>query len=181
MEQKTSNVEVFVSGIEIGAEAVGKLIKMAVENGATKPVQGNAKKQDHDTFFDRRTCVNCGDLLADQLSKKRIFCPEVRDQNNKLIKDCKGAYNRQKNKPEQEEQRVIVNEIRTMDERIEKMVAKKGYKVSTDDLNAYDIPLKSPLRYKLYPNGFLESYFLGFTIVSNPINNTHKIYKNDEQ
>ena len=128
------------------------------------------------TFKLKRECVYCGEPLPDQFSKKRIYCKEVRDENGKLLKDCKGDYNRMMDKPEQEVHREIIKEHKTVDDRIESMISKKGDLVNTSDLNAYDIQLSASLKYRLSPNGTLESDFLKYTIISNPNLHTHKIY-----
>jgi hypothetical protein len=128
------------------------------------------------TYKLKRECLNCGEPLPDQFSKKRTYCKEERDGNGKLLKDCKGNYNRLMDKPENEVHREIIKDHKTVDERIESMVSKKGNIVSTADLNAYDIQLTSCLKYKISKNGTLESDFLKYTIVSNPNLNTHKIY-----
>ena len=129
------------------------------------------------TYKLKRECLNCGEPLPDQFSKKRTYCKEERDENGKLLKDCKGNYNRLMDMPENEVHREIIKDHKTVDERIESMVSKKGNIVSTADLNAYDINLTSSLKYKISRNGTLESDFLKYTIVSNPIYLTHKIYK----
>ena len=129
------------------------------------------------TFKEQRNCQGCGEPLPDQFSKKRKFCKEVRDVNGKLTKDCKGSYNRLIDKPELEVQREIIKEHKTVDDRIEAMVAKKGDVVGTADLCAYDIQLNASLKYRLKPNGTLESDFMKYTIISNPILHKHKINK----
>jgi len=130
------------------------------------------------TYKLKRECLNCGEPLPDQYSKKRMYCKEVRDEYGKLMQDCKGIYNRQLDKPELEVHREIIKEHKTVDDMIEAMVAKKGSVVSTADLVAYDIQLTSCLKYKISKNGTLESDFLKYTIVSNPNLHTHKIYTN---
>jgi|GEM_PF-579124 len=129
------------------------------------------------TYKLKRECLNCGEPLPDHYSKKRTYCKEVRNEDGKLIQDCKGIYNRLLDQPELEVHREIIKEHKTVDERIESMVSKKGNIVSTADLNAYDVILTSSLKYKISRNGTLESDFLKYTIVSNPIYSTHKIYK----
>jgi len=141
-----------------------------------KPKKEKSQLAENWTYLDKRECLNCGEPLPDQYSKKRTYCKEVRDENGNLIKDCKGIYNRLLDQPELEVHREIIKEHKTVDDMIEAMVAKKGDMVSTADLNAYDIQLSASLKYRLSPNGTLESDFLKYTIVSNPIHNTHKIY-----
>jgi hypothetical protein len=128
------------------------------------------------TYKLKRKCLNCGEPLPDQYSKKRTYCKEVRDEYGKLMQDCKGIYNRLLDQPDLEVHREIIKEHKTVDDMIEAMVAKKGSVVSTADLVAYDINLDSCLKYKLSPNGTLESDFLKYTIVSNPNLHSHKIY-----
>jgi hypothetical protein len=132
------------------------------------------------TYKLKRECLYCGESLPDQYSKKRTYCKEERDENGKLVKDCKGNYNRFINKPENEVHREIIKDHKTVDERIESMVSKKGNIVSTADLNAYDIQLASSLKYKISKNGTLESDFLKYKIVSNPNLHTHKIYNHGQ-
>lgn len=127
----------------------------------------------------KRECIYCGELLPEHYSKKRIYCKEVRDENGKLKKDCKGSYNRMIDQSELEVHREIIKEHKTVDDMIEAMVAKKGSIVSTADLNAYDIQLTSSLKYRISANGTLESDFLKYTIISNPNNQTHKIYSHE--
>ncbi len=128
------------------------------------------------TYKLKRECLNCGEPLPDHYSKKRTYCKVIRDENGKLMQDCKGIYNRMLDQPELEVHREIIKEHKTVDDMIEAMVAKKGSVVSTADLVAYDIQLTSCLKYKIFNNGTLESDFLKYTIVSNPNLHTHKIY-----
>ena len=146
---------------------------MATEKNSKKPKH---QSQENATYTLKRACIYCGEPLPDHYSKKRTYCKEARDENGKMIKDCKGSYNRLIDKPELEVHREIIREHKTVDDMIEAMVAKKGNIVSTADLNAYDIQLSASLKYILSPNGTLESDFLKYTIISNPIHNTHKIY-----
>jgi len=141
-----------------------------------KSKKPKSKSTENWTYYLKRECLNCGEPLPDHYSKKRTYCKEVRDENGNLIKDCKGIYNRMIDQPELEIHREIIKEHKTVDDMIESMVAKKGDVVSTADLIAYDIQLSSSLKFKLSPNGTLESEFLKYTIVSNPNLHTHKIY-----
>jgi hypothetical protein len=141
-----------------------------------KPKNEKSELPGNWTYKLKRECLNCGEPLPDQYSKKRTYCKEVRDENGKLMQDCKGIYNRMLDQPELEVHREIIKEHKTVDDMIEEMVAKKGSVVSTADLVAYDIELTSCLKYKIFNNGTLESDFLKYTIVSNPNLQTHKIY-----
>lgn len=155
-----------------------------VEKENTLPNANNWQKRSptkikHFSYEKNRKCLHCEKPIPDHKSLKRVYCEIERDENDKILKDCRGAYNRQKDKPEQVVHRAIINEQKSVDERIAMMIAKKGDIVSTADLDAYDIRLDSPLKYKLYNNGTLESHFLKYTITSNPINQTHKIIKHE--
>lgn len=176
---ETIQANEIASGLKKGVDAFGKLLSLASDNVISNLSGAEEKIKSHYTYLEERACLNCGTPLADQLPGKRTFCKEERDKNGKLIKDCKGLYNRLINKPSRDEQKAIVNELRTTDERIERMVAKKGNLVTTEDLDAYDIQLSSPLSYNINRYGQLTSLFLGFTIISNPISQTHKIKRND--
>ena len=61
------------------------------------------------------------------------------------------------------------------------MITKKGYEVTTDDLNAYDIQLSESLKLEIKSNGMATSHFLQYIITSNPITNKHKITKHEQQ
>jgi hypothetical protein len=56
-----------------------------------------------------------------------------------------------------------------------KMVAIKGYTVSTDDLNAYDLFLEAAIRNEIHADCSMTSYFRGFKILTNPFKETHLI------
>ena len=143
----------------------------------TQKTSKKSQSLENATYYFKRKCIYCVEPLPDQYSKKRTYCKQVRDENGKLIKDCKGSYNRMIDQPELEVHREIIKEHKTVDDMIEAMLAKKGSVVSTSDLVAYDINLYSCLKYKLSRNGTLESDFLKYKIVSNPNLHTHKIYK----
>ena len=178
-EPNKSEITKFVKSVEKGIEAFDNLVAKATQNDNN--IRNSSKHEGQElTFNDNRACIHCGKPLPDQLSKKRIYCEEIRDQNGNLIKDCKGAFNRQKNKPEVEMHRDIINEHKTVDERIDAMVAKKGDIVTTEDLNAYDIRLDSSLKFKISDYGLVESYFLKYLIISNPVFKTHKIIRNGQ-
>ena len=181
LKKKPSNSEItkFVKSVEKGIDAFDMLVAKSIRND--NKTRNSSKYIGQDlTFNENRVCIHSGNHLPDQLSKKRVYCEVERDQNGNIIKDCKGAFNRQKNKPEVEMHREIINEQKTVDERIEAMISKKGETVTTADLNAYDIRLDNSLKFKISDYGLVESYFLKFLIISNPVIKTHKIIRHGQ-
>ncbi|MES2432183.1 MAG: hypothetical protein V4556_14710 [Bacteroidota bacterium] len=139
----------------------------------------NSQKQLFYTYIDGRKCLFCGEPIADQESTKRTFCEKTYNALGK-VRDCKTAYHRKNDKPERDIHRSIINEHKSIDERIEEMIIKKGFEVTTEDLDAYDIDLSSSIRYNLKATGVLESFYLFYKLTSNPITNVHKIKKHEE-
>jgi hypothetical protein len=169
-----------LNGLKQGIEAFDMLLsadskKWPSNINADRKSPGKSKQEEHYTFDNQRLCLNCRKPIPDQFNLKRNYCKKIRDANGTLINNCRGKFNRLKNKPEKDMHNAIIKEYKTVDDRIEAMVAKKGNVVSTADLNAYDINLTSPLNYIVHKNGFLESVFMRYKIASNPFNQTHKI------
>ena len=130
------------------------------------------------TYYDERSCEFCNKPIPDQEHATRKFCPKSYDNFGK-VKDCKTAFHRLKDQPEREVQSSIINYHKTVAERIDMMVKKKGSLVNTEDLNAYEIQLCSPISYQLKSNGEFISEFLQHTIISNLKTFTHKIIRHE--
>ena len=137
------------------------------------------KLKTFNTFKDGRKGPYCGEPIADQESAKRIYCEKTYNELGK-VRDCKTNYHRKNDKPERDIHRSLINEHKSIDDRIEEMIQKKGFEVNTQDLDAYDIDLSGSITYILKPTGHLESFYLFYKITSNPINNSHKIEKHEE-
>lgn len=127
------------------------------------------------TYHDNRECPYCTNPIADQEDKGRVFCPKTRDENGKLLSDCKTAYHRQNDKPARDLQAELIAEHKAITSRIDFLIRKKGYEVTTDDLDIYDIDLRKPVSYNTSNEGLLTSHFLYHTIISDPHTNNHKI------
>ena len=130
------------------------------------------------TYYDERSCEFCFKPIADQEHATRRFCHKTYDYFGK-VNDCKTAFHRLKDQPEREVQSSIINYHKSVAERINRMVETKGVLVSTEDLNAYEIQLCSPISYQLKSNGDLISDFLHHTIISNLKTFTHKIINHE--
>ncbi len=131
------------------------------------------------TFEKNRKCLHCGEPIADHEHATREFCEKFYDECGK-VHDCKTDYHRINDKPERLNHSNLINHHKSITNRISGMVLKKGYTVSTDDLDAYDISLADSLRFEMECDGTLISYFLEHLIISNPITNQH-IIKEHEQ
>ena len=127
------------------------------------------------TYHDKRECPNCSKPIADQEGKGRVFCEKIRDENGKLINDCKSSYHRRNDKPARDLQAELIAEHKAITSRIDFLIRKKGSEVTTDDLDIYEIDLRKPVSYHTSEDGLLTSHFLYHTVVSDPYTNNHKI------
>lgn len=130
------------------------------------------------TFKLGRKCRNCKKPIPDNEHAAREFCEVTRDANGN-VKDCKTQYHRMLDSDEREKLRNFNANQRFIADQLETLISKKGNEVSTDDLDAYDIILNDAMQFKIAENGTLTSTFLNHTIISNPINNKHKILTNE--
>jgi hypothetical protein len=123
-----------------------------------------------------RVCHYCGEPIPDQERASKIHCTRYRDKFG-IIHDCK----RKKHKVKTQLQEDILLDFsarqRETKRQIEKIIPIHGDLVSTEILNAYNVQLSDNLEYK-YESGLLYAKFIDFTIISNPILNSHKIVKN---
>jgi hypothetical protein len=126
------------------------------------------------TFVNKRECRHCGEPIADQEHAAREFCEVIRN-GDVLIKDCKTAYHRNLDLADRVKARNIINNLKDINLKIEAMTKKKGYIVSTDDLDVYEIKLTQAIDFREKGHEF-EFEFLDYNIISNPISNQHKIY-----
>lgn len=130
------------------------------------------------TFDNNRHCLYCEKPIADQEHAAREFCKKFYDDLGK-VHDCKTAYHRTNDKPEREIHSNIIRDHKFFAKQITEMIIKKGYEVTTDDLNAYDIVLSDSIRLEIKKDGTAISHFLQYMITSNPITNKHKIIKHE--
>lgn len=132
------------------------------------------------TYDNQRECLNCGMPIADQEHATRKYCEKYYDQSGK-VHDCKTDHHRTIDKPEREVQGTLIRDQKFFTKQIIEMISKKGYEVTTDDLNAYDISLPESLKLEIKNNGIAISHFLQYTITSYPTTNTHKITRHEQQ
>jgi hypothetical protein len=130
------------------------------------------------SYLLKRACKFCSAPIHDQAHGASEFCPKTWDENGK-VRDCKTAYHRENDKPEREIQAEYSGRNKAIKSRIEFLVKKHGDQVSTELLDTYEIDLTECMRYQIEPSGILTSYFLNYIIVSNPLNNIHKISFHD--
>ena len=126
------------------------------------------------SYYDERACLFCYLPIADQEHATRKFCHSQKDEHGK-VKDCKTTYHRKSDQPDREIYSAITNNHKATRDRIVKLIVNKGTKVTTADLDAYDILLQECVSFEIKPNGEQTSIFLDYTIISNPINHLHKI------
>lgn len=131
------------------------------------------------TFDSNRKCLYCGKLIADQEHATRKYCEKYYDQLGK-VHDCKTDHHRIIDKNEREVQSTLIRDQKFFTRQISEMITKKGYEVTTDDLNAYDISLAQSLKLEIKDNGIATSHFLQYVITSYPATNTHKITKHEQ-
>lgn len=134
----------------------------------------------HLTYADERKCLSCGKPIADQEHALRKYCDKYYDQSGK-VHDCKTDHHRILDKPARQIQTNIIRDHIFFTKQIAEMTTKKGYEVTTDDLNAYDISLAQSLKLEIKSNGIATSHFLQYLITSYPATNTHKITTNEQQ
>lgn len=125
-----------------------------------------------------RACRKCKSPIPDQAHASQEFCPKSYDENGK-VRDCKTTFHRENDKPERDAQAEFNRKNKAVKSRIEFLVQKHGFQVTTEMLDTYEIELTQCLKYQIDPSGILTSHFLNFQIVSNPFNNIHKISYND--
>lgn len=134
----------------------------------------------HLTYANERKCLSCGKAIADQEHAIRKYCEKYYDQSGK-VHDCKTDHHRTIDKPERESHGAIIRDQKFFTKQISDMVSRKGYTVTTDDLNAYDISLSESLKHEIKNNGIAISHFLQYIITSSPITYTHKITRHEQQ
>lgn len=121
-----------------------------------------------------RECLFCHRPIPDQEHALRVHCPKTTNPDG-TIRDCKSDRHSKDKFPEREKHRHIIKEKKSVSERIEAMVARKGYTVTTNDLDAYDINLTDSNLFGINESGISIGYFLDYKITSNPIYKTHLI------
>lgn len=131
-------------------------------------------------YADGRKCLSCGKPIADHEHATRKHCKVYYDQWGK-VHDCKTNRHRIMDKPEREVHGTIIRDQKFFAKQITQMVAKKGYEVTTNDLNAYDISLPDSIKLEIKNNGIAISHFIQYTITSYPTTNTHKIIRHEQQ
>jgi len=141
-------------------------------------IKGN--KYSELNYLLNRECLWCKTRIADQEHLSLKFCPKSYDENGK-VKDCKTCYHRSKDQPIREIHSGIINNHKDFTAQFEQMIAKKGFVVDTQDLDAYDILLKECISYEIKSNGLLISKFIHHTVESNPSSKKHKITKHEQQ
>ena len=132
------------------------------------------------TYNDERKCLQCGKPIADHEHAARKFCDKYSAESGKVY-DCKTTYHRINDKLDREIHGGIIRDQKFFSNQITDMIAKKGFEVTTDDLNAYDIQLAESLKLEIKSNGMATSHFLQYIITSNPITNKHKITRHEQQ
>lgn len=126
-----------------------------------------------------RQCRNCGAPIPDQDHATREFCPVTYDEKGK-VRDCKTEFHRNNDKPDRNSYSILIGRHKAITTRIDFLIKKKGYLVSTEDLDIYEILLRESIDYKISSDGTLTSIFLKHTIVSNPFTDIHKILNNEQ-
>jgi hypothetical protein len=131
------------------------------------------------TYHMKRACVECGEPIADQERITRIHCPQVKDDNGKVIKDCKRRKHQRIHQTE-EDYLLDWNAMqRETKKKIEAALKDHGDELTKQMLNAYHIMLDTCIRnYKNGGTTVIE--FLGYDIILNPNYITLKIIKNDK-
>lgn len=130
------------------------------------------------SYEEKRQCMECGTPIPDQEHASRKFCEKYYDQHGQ-VHDCKTNYHTNKNKPVRAIYSHIIRDQKFYTRQINEMTQKKGYDVTTDDLNAYDIILTDSMSFKLNKDGTAIFQFLNYSILSNPVTNHHKITANE--
>jgi hypothetical protein len=131
------------------------------------------------TYFQNRACRHCLAPIPDQEHATREFCQVTYDSGGN-VRDCKTSYHREKDKPDRDFWADLVARHKGISTRIDFLVKKKGYSVSTQDLDTYDIFLTEAGSYTIKPDGKIITQFLKYTIHSNPFSNIHNISYNDK-
>ncbi len=131
------------------------------------------------TFQLGRACKQCGEPIADQEHSTREFCDKYYDEYGKVY-DCKTSYHRERDKPERDAQRDLINFHKEMAIRIHQLYTNRGDIVKTGDLDAFNILLTKSIEFGISENGEMTSIFMGFKIITNPLTNNHKIIQYDK-
>lgn len=125
-----------------------------------------------------RACEQCKSPIPDKAHIAQKFCLKSYDENGR-VRDCKTTFHRLNDKPEREIQAEYIIKNKAVKSRIEYLLQKHGYQVTTEMLDTYEIELMECLRFNIESSGILTTYFLNYQIVSNPFNNIHKISFHD--
>ena len=130
------------------------------------------------SYLLKRACKFCGAPVPDHAHATTEYCPKTYDENGK-VRDCKSSFHRENDKPEREIQAEYNGRNKAIKSRIEYLLQKHGYQVTTEMLDTYEIMLTECIKYQVDPSGTLTTHFLNYQIVSNPFNNIHKITYHD--
>ncbi|UAY52830.1 hypothetical protein [Ferruginibacter albus] len=130
------------------------------------------------SYYQNRECKFCKAPIPDQEHGTREFCPITYDQDRN-VRDCKTSFHRKKDKPERDTYSALIMKHKAITTRIDFLIKKTGYSVTTKDLDNYEILLTEALNYSISKDGILTSFYLKHSIISNPISNIHKILYND--
>ncbi len=126
------------------------------------------------SYFDNRKCHYCDTPIPDQARKNRIHCFPWSDDNGKL-NDCKRKKHDLKHGREIEILQDHNARAKELNNKIHHMLTEHGEVVTTEILNAYNITLSFCDDFS-FDGHILTTQFIDYTIVSNPITNTHEIY-----
>ena len=125
------------------------------------------------TYYLNRKCEYCGEPIEDQARSNRKHCIPWKDEYGKTH-TCRRLKHSVKH--EQEDELLMEHNARAKNHHkmIAKMLTDQGEQVTSEIIDAYGIRLTECLDFH-FDGHQLTSYFLGFTIYSNPNTQTHRI------
>ena len=125
------------------------------------------------TYILNRKSEYCGAPIEDQARASRKHCPPVIDEFG-VSHSCKRMKHAVKHEREDELLMEYSARAKNHNKMIAKMLTDHGEQVTSEIIDAYGIRLTECLDFH-FDGHQLTSYFLGFTIYSNPNTQTHRI------
>jgi hypothetical protein len=128
------------------------------------------------TYFNNRKCVYCEKPIEDQARPNKIHCSPRTDENG-VKHDCKRRKHSFNHGHEDEILQAHNAKAKDLNKKIMKLLTDQGNLVTTHELNAYGIILNDGITFT-FDGHTLTTQFIDYTIVSNPIANSHEIQIN---
>lgn len=137
------------------------------------------QKPKNATYFLNRKCEYCGEPIEDQARATRKHCHPWIDEFG-VEHSCKRLKHAVKHEHEDEVLLEYNARAKSHNKMIAKMLADHGDFVTSQIIDSYGVSLREAIRCEFDGHQWI-SYFIDFTIISNPNTHTHQIIVNKDQ